>query len=123
MLDLTQTIIFLVIVILTVLFVALGIQAFFTLRDIQKTVNKTNKILDSVNMGTTFAKVGGAVLSLLAGKNLVGNLVNLISKDKPSSGKKIEKVEEVVGEVIAGVVKNEKKREPKKIVRRFFRRS
>lgn len=122
MLDSAQTILFLVIVILTVLLVILGIQVFFILRDVHKTVNKTNNLLDSVNMGTTFAKVGGVILSLLAGKNLGSNLLNLITKDTSSKSKKIAKVEEVVGEVVKESVKAEIKREPKKTIRRFFRR-
>ena len=46
MIDPAQTILFLVIIILTVLLVVLGIQVFFILRELRKTIYKVNRVLD-----------------------------------------------------------------------------
>ena len=47
MIDSVQLILLLVIIVLTVLLVILGIQVFYILRDLRKTLQKTNKILDN----------------------------------------------------------------------------
>lgn len=49
MIDTVQIVLISVIVLLAVLFTVLGIQVFFILRELQKTVKKTNKILDEVD--------------------------------------------------------------------------
>jgi len=122
MLDSAQTIISLVIVILTVIFVALGIQAFFVLRDIQKTVNKTNNILDGVNTGSNIIKVVSSAAALfLGGKKLKQEFKGIISDIKEDPVKEVLKV--VNSEEVKQIVKKEVKEKPKKIVRRFFRRS
>jgi hypothetical protein len=46
MIDPAQTALFLVILALTILLLVLGVQVFFILRELRKTVEKANKILD-----------------------------------------------------------------------------
>ncbi|MBI2028118.1 MAG: hypothetical protein HYT07_00780 [Candidatus Levybacteria bacterium] len=52
MIDSAQTILFVVIVALTILLLVLGVQVFFILRDLRKTVSKANKVLDNTNVIT-----------------------------------------------------------------------
>lgn len=80
--DPAQTALFLVIIVLTLLLLALGIQVFFILRDLRQTVSKANKVLDDTGVITKSVsgpisslsslamglKAGGAFLSLLKGK-------------------------------------------------------
>lgn len=57
MTDPAQTALFLVIIILTVLLVVLGIQVFFILRELRKTVEKANKVLeDAGNISESISK-------------------------------------------------------------------
>jgi hypothetical protein len=49
MIDSVQLILLIVIIILTILLVILGIQVFYILHDLRKTIKKTNKILDHVD--------------------------------------------------------------------------
>lgn len=48
MIDTVQIVLLFVIVLLAVLFVVLGVQVFFILKELRKTLSKTNKILDEV---------------------------------------------------------------------------
>lgn len=80
--DAAQTVVVFVIVILSVLLVAIGVQVFFILKEFRKTVTKANDILDDVeNMAesvsrplsslsnlTTSLKLGGLIVRLLKGK-------------------------------------------------------
>lgn len=49
MIDTVQAVLLFVIILLAVLFVVLGIQVFFILGELRKTLTKTNKILDEVD--------------------------------------------------------------------------
>lgn len=48
MIDTVQAVLLFVIVLLTILFVVLGIQVFYLLKDLRETLKRTNKILDDV---------------------------------------------------------------------------
>ncbi len=48
MIDTVQAVLLFVIILLAVLFVVLGIQVFFILKELRTTLSKTNKILDEV---------------------------------------------------------------------------
>ena len=61
MIDPAQTALFLVIIVLTILLIILGIQVFFILRELRKTINKTNKILDDT--GAITESVSGPISS------------------------------------------------------------
>lgn len=52
MTDPAQLALFLVILILTVLLVVLGAQVFFILRELRKTIDKVNKVLDDTSVIT-----------------------------------------------------------------------
>ena len=47
MTDPAQILLFIVIIILTLLLLVLGIQVFFILKDLRKTITKANKVLDN----------------------------------------------------------------------------
>ena len=49
MIDAVQLVLLLVIIILTILLVVLGVQVFFILKDLRKTIQKANKVLDNAN--------------------------------------------------------------------------
>lgn len=80
--DTAQILLIVVIIALTVLFVALGVQVFFILREFQKTVKKANKVLDdtgvitesisgpvsNLSMLSSGIKAGAFIASLLQGK-------------------------------------------------------
>lgn len=52
MIDTVQAVLLFVIVLLTILFVVLGIQVFFLLKDLRMSLKRTNKILDDVEIIT-----------------------------------------------------------------------
>lgn len=62
MIDPAQTALFLVIIVLTILLVILGIQVFFILRELRKTIEKANKVLDDT--GVITESVSGPISSL-----------------------------------------------------------
>lgn len=96
--DIAQIALFVVIIVLAILFVALGVQVFFILREFRKTVSKANKVLDNTNVITESVSAPMSSLSSLAsGIRTVGPIFNffkkIISKDKgdEDSGKKNKK--------------------------------
>jgi hypothetical protein len=50
MIDSTQILIIIVVVVLTILLSAIGIQVFFILREVQRSIQKVNKILDDTGL-------------------------------------------------------------------------
>jgi len=86
MTDAAQILLFLVILILTTLLLVLGIQVFFILKELRKTLNKTNKVLDNTDEITESIKRPLSSLSaLLMGLRAGTSLVNLIKKTEDSS--------------------------------------
>lgn len=86
MIDSIQIVIFAVIIALTVLLVVLGIQVFFILKEVRRTLAKTNKVLEDAacitesvsrpistfsNMAMTFNKAGSLVTVAKIAKNLL----------------------------------------------------
>ena len=65
MIDPAQTALFLVVIILTVLLLVLGIQVFFILRELRKTLEKANKVLDDTGVITESVSKPIASLSTL----------------------------------------------------------
>jgi len=47
--DITQAVLLSVIVVLTIFLVVIGIQAFFVLKDLRKTLNKMNRLVDDTD--------------------------------------------------------------------------
>lgn len=81
MTDPAQILLFIVIVVLTILLVVLGIQVFFILRDLRKTIMKANKVLD--NTGDITQSVSQPLTSfssILMGLKAGGTIANIIKK-------------------------------------------
>ena len=66
MIDPAQTALFLVIVVLALLLLVLGVQVFFILRELRRTITKTNKILDDTGTITESVSTPLSSLSALA---------------------------------------------------------
>ena len=70
MIDPAQTALFIVIIVLTVLLVILGIQVFFILRELRKTITKVNKVLDyteSITESVSKPKTGATIAKIFQG--------------------------------------------------------
>lgn len=89
MIDTAQAVLLIVVVILTVLLVALGVQVFYILRELRRTVSKANKVLDDT--GAITQSVSGPISSL---SNLTAGLKTgaLIARLLRGKGKKIHKL-------------------------------
>jgi hypothetical protein len=66
MVDSVQLVLLIVIVVLTILLVILGVQVFLILRDVRKTIAKTNKVLDTAELITENIEGPLSALSSLA---------------------------------------------------------
>ena len=62
MTDPAQTALFLVVIVLTILLAVLGFQVFFILKELRKTIDKVNKVLDDT--GTITESVSKPISSL-----------------------------------------------------------
>lgn len=86
MFDPAQILLFVVIIILTVLLLVLGIQVFFILRDLRKTINKANKVLDNTGEITeSVSQPLSSLSSVLMGLKAGGVIAKIIKKatDEP----------------------------------------
>ena len=93
--DSAQIILITVIVILTILLLALGVQVFFILREFKKTVSKANKVLDNTSVITQSVSAPISSLSSIAtGIKTGATFINLFKKillsDKDNRKKKRE---------------------------------
>jgi hypothetical protein len=95
MIDFVQLILFVVILTLTALLVFLGIQVFFILKELRKTLEKTNGMLDSTgsiveNISKPIASLSSLSFNFKAGTILtvVKLIKGLLSKDDDSPDKK-----------------------------------
>jgi hypothetical protein len=90
--DIAQTVLISVIIILAILLLVVGVQVFFILREFRKTVDKANKVLDNTNSITesvstplsSLANLAGCVKS---GSSVVSFIKKLIGKDKEKEEK------------------------------------
>ena len=94
MVDLSQILLVIVITALTILLSAIGIQIVAILRELKKTVEKVNKMLDDAGMVTEavahpIAGLGGALDGLRSGLKAVEVILAFFSQKK----KKTEKEE------------------------------
>lgn len=68
MLDATQLLLVLVVLVLTVMLVVIGVQVSFILRELKRSIDKLNRVLDNAEEITeTIGKPAAGVTSLLAG--------------------------------------------------------
>ncbi len=91
--DPAQIILIIVIVLLSVLFVVLGVQAFFILREFRKTVSKANKVLDNTNVITQNVSVpltslSGIAAGIKTGASFISLFKKIITSDKSEIKKK-----------------------------------
>ena len=83
MTDPAQSALFLVIIVLTILLLILGIQVFFILRELRKTIDKANKVLDDTGVITeSVSKPISSFSSLAMGLKTGARLAKILSKDK-----------------------------------------
>lgn len=89
MVDSVQLVLLVVIVVLTLLLVILGVQVFLILRDLRRTIAKTNKVLDTAESITENIEGPLSALSSLAlgvrGSSIltaVKIIRNLLGRDK-----------------------------------------
>lgn len=91
MVDPAQTALFLVIIVLTVLLVVLGIQIFFILKELRKTIDKANKVLDDTGYitGTVSGPIS-TLSSMAAGVKTGVSFMNLFKKNKKNRDRREE---------------------------------
>ena len=83
MIDPAQTALFLVITVLTILLIVLGIQVFFILRELRKTLEKANKVLDDTGIITeSVSKPIASLSSLTMGLKTGASIARLFDKKK-----------------------------------------
>ncbi len=81
MIDTVQAVLLFVIILLSVLFVVLGIQVFFILRELRTTLKKTNKILDEVDELTeTVSEPISFITGFLFSSKTLGILAKLFKR-------------------------------------------
>ena len=81
MFDPAQILLFAVIIILTVVLLVLGIQVFFILKDLRKTINKANKVLDNTGEITqSVSQPLSSLSSVLMGLKAGGTIAKIIKK-------------------------------------------
>lgn len=90
--DFAQTILFIVIIVLAIFLMILGVQVFFILRDLRKTVSKANKVLDNTNIITQNVSAPISSLSSIAmgfktGSTVISFIKKILSKDDDDSEK------------------------------------
>jgi hypothetical protein len=80
MIDTVQAVLLFVIVLLTILFIVLGVQAFLILKDLRQTVKRTNNILEDVeNISEGVSNSLESVSSMFGGASTVKSIVNILS--------------------------------------------
>lgn len=81
MLEPAQLLIFVVILVLTILLVVLGVQVFFILKELRKTIQKTNKVLDDAELITqSIANPVTSLSSLIMGLKTGANMAGIVKK-------------------------------------------
>ncbi|MGA2911071.1 MAG: hypothetical protein ABSE17_00320 [Candidatus Levyibacteriota bacterium] len=91
MIDPAQTALFIVIIILTVLLVILGVQVFFILRELRKTIGKVNKVLDDTSLITeSVSKPIASLSTLTMGLKTGATIARILNGGKHHKEKKDE---------------------------------
>lgn len=87
MIDPAQTVLILVIVVLTILLLVLGIQVFFILRELRRTLGKANKVLDDTGIITESVSGPISNLSNMASGLKLGSIIATIISGKKKKRK------------------------------------
>jgi len=98
MIDSVQLVLFVVISVLTILLVVLGVQVYFILKELRKTISHANNVLSHANLITeSISKPLSSLASLSTGfraasvVGVVKIIKSLLAKDDEPSGKKVHK--------------------------------
>lgn len=86
MFDPAQILLFIVIIVLTILLAVLGIQVFFILRDLRKTISKANKVLDNTgeiteSVSQPLSSLSSVLMGLKAG-GAIARILKKVTEDK-----------------------------------------
>lgn len=80
MIDTVQAVLLFVIVLLTILFVVLGIQVFYILRDFRQTIKRTNNILEDVeNVSEGVSNSISSVSGIFGNASALGSIAKILS--------------------------------------------
>jgi len=89
MIDSTQIILIVVVVVLTVLLSIIGIQVFFILREVQRSIQKMNKMLDDAGtISESIAKPISSLLDSITGVSGIAGLVGWLASRKKKKKEK-----------------------------------
>lgn len=91
MLDLTQTLLIVVIVILTTIMTIIGIQIIFILRDVRQLFTRLGGLIDRIemsvsNFGSQFSGLGAIVEGIKSGVGVVEQISNLLGRKPKTTG-------------------------------------
>lgn len=89
--DTTQVLLIIVVTVLTILISVIGVQVFFILSEIRKTVEKMNKMLDDAGMvtGSVSRSVMG-MAGLVEGVKTGLSVVNIFGRKKQKEKQEVE---------------------------------
>jgi len=83
MIDTVQAVLLFVIVLLTVLLTVLGVQVFFILKELRRTLSKANKVLDNTEMITESVSEPLSFLSaFIAGTKSISAISRILKPTK-----------------------------------------
>jgi len=94
MVEPAQALLIVVVVVLTAILVAVGIQVYFILKEVRQSVKKVNKILDSAqDISESLARPINSLSDSLMGISGIGGLVSWLMARKAKKNSKEEKYE------------------------------
>ena len=89
MIDTVQAVLLSVIVLLTILFVVLGIQVFYILKDLRVTLKRTNNILENAEkVSDGVSNSIESVQNMFGGASTIGSIAGLLSMFRRKSKEK-----------------------------------
>jgi len=87
--DITQSVLLAIIIVLTIFLVVLGFQAFFALKDLRKTLRKVNKLVDDADdIVGQIRKPVDSISNILTGMTAGAGLAHLFKNAKKIQNKK-----------------------------------
>jgi len=80
MIDTVQAVLLFVVVLLTILFMVLGVQIFYILRDFRETIRRTNKILEDVeNISSGMNNSMSSLSGIFSGGSALSSIIKVVS--------------------------------------------
>lgn len=80
MIDTVQAVLLFVIVLLTILFIVLGIQVFYILKDLRQTIQRTNNILENFeNVSDNVTNSLSSFSNMFGGASTLGTIASILS--------------------------------------------